>query len=296
MNPHLLRTFVAVASHGSFSAAARELGYTQSAISQQVATLEAELGVPLLNRRPVALTAAGARLLEHAGPLLLRVDAARADLARLGAAPATQLVTGATPLALTARFSEALAATRQANPALAATVLVLGRDRIGAAVVSGKLDLGLVDGLAAPNDPLHLPDVGPLTAVAVGEEPLSVALPLGHPLAGRPGLRLPDLSAARWIDAPEVGIPLTQLRAASGSDGFRPCLRYTGTDVAGLITLAAAGHGLTLLPHPVLAAHPGVVAVLVSAPRVVHRTELLHLANLSSPAASLAALLASEAG
>ncbi|WP_244894085.1 LysR family transcriptional regulator, partial [Planobispora rosea] len=59
MDPHLLRTFVTVARLGSFSAAAGELGYTQSAVSQQVAALEADLGTPLLQRRPVVPTPAG---------------------------------------------------------------------------------------------------------------------------------------------------------------------------------------------------------------------------------------------
>ncbi|MDR8411476.1 LysR family transcriptional regulator, partial [Nonomuraea sp. 3-1Str] len=85
MDPHLLRTFVAVAEAGSFSAAAERLGYTQSAVSQQIAALEADLGLPLLRRRPVEPTEAGARLLEHAGPLLLRLRAARADVLRTAA-------------------------------------------------------------------------------------------------------------------------------------------------------------------------------------------------------------------
>ncbi|WP_449066131.1 LysR family transcriptional regulator, partial [Planomonospora algeriensis] len=68
MDPHLLRTFVTVADLRSFSAAAERLGYTQSAVSQQIAALEADLGVALLGRRPVAPTPAGRRLLEHAGP------------------------------------------------------------------------------------------------------------------------------------------------------------------------------------------------------------------------------------
>ncbi len=80
MDPHLLRTFVTVADCGSFSAAASRLGYTQSAVSQHIAALEGDLGTPLLRRRPVVPTPAGERLLEHAGPILLRLDAAHDSL------------------------------------------------------------------------------------------------------------------------------------------------------------------------------------------------------------------------
>lgn len=291
VDPHLLRTFACVARLGSFSAAAGELDYTQSAVSQQVASLETDLGVALLTRRPVAPTPAGARLLEHAGPLLLRLEAARADIARLTAAPAASLTVGVTPLAVTARFAAALARTRRAHPALQVTIQVTGRERLITAVASGKLDVGLTDGLAAPNDQLHLPDVGPLIAVGAGQSPLSVALPADHPLAGRPGLGLLDLADARWIDAPDAGIPLEQLRVACRTDGFRPGLRYAGTDVAGLITLAAAGHGLAVLPHLVLASHPAVSAVPVTDPRLVHRTEILHASSIDGPATALEAAL-----
>ncbi|MEV5342901.1 LysR family transcriptional regulator, partial [Streptomyces sp. NPDC052676] len=65
MDPHLLRTYVTVARLASFSAAARELGYTQSAVSQHIAALEQDLGAPLLTRRPVTPTAAGERLIAN---------------------------------------------------------------------------------------------------------------------------------------------------------------------------------------------------------------------------------------
>ncbi|MER6984741.1 LysR family transcriptional regulator, partial [Streptomyces carpinensis] len=66
MDPHLLRTFVAVLDHRSFSHAAVALGYTQSAVSQHIAALETDLGTRLVERRPVAPTPAGERLMEHA--------------------------------------------------------------------------------------------------------------------------------------------------------------------------------------------------------------------------------------
>lgn len=97
MDPHLLHTYVTVVRLASFSEAARELGYTQSAVSQHIAALEQDLGTPLLTRRPVAPTAAGERLLEHADPLLLRLDAARADVLRMAAAPAHGLTLATAP-------------------------------------------------------------------------------------------------------------------------------------------------------------------------------------------------------
>jgi DNA-binding transcriptional LysR family regulator len=292
VDTHLLRTFVAVARHGSFTAAASELGYTQSAVSQHIAALETDLRTPLLRRRPVALTDAGARLLEHAEPLLLRLAAARADVTRLVAAPAEHLIVGASAPAITGELAGALAAVRSRRPLVSVTVRVLERAEIAARVADGTLDLGLVDGVAAPTDPLPLPDVGPLSAVAVAQAPLAVLLPPGHPLEGRRGLRLADLADARWIDAPDAAIPLDRLRAASGSDGFRPSLRYEGTDVRGLIALALAGHGLALLPEPALDG----VAAGVPVPRLVHRVELLHGGLTDGPAALLAAELTGRPG
>ncbi|GAA4687387.1 LysR family transcriptional regulator [Phytohabitans rumicis] len=283
MDPHLLRTFVTVAGCGSFSGAARQLGYTQSAVSQHVAALEEDLGATLLHRRPVVPTEAGVRLLDHAGPILLRLDAARADVRRTAAEAAGRLIFGATPLALAYPMSLAVARLRRSMPGLDVTLRVAGRAAVVTGVAAGELDLGLVDGVAAPTDPLRLPDAGALTTVRVAEEPCGVFLPADHPLAARSGLRLGDLVEARWIDAPDVGAPLADLRAAAGVDGVRAAFRYEGTDVASLLTLVAAGHGLAILP---MRTHPGVRAVPIVEPRLVHRIELLH-GHLAGPAEAL---------
>lgn len=275
MDPHLLRTFVTVVRAGSFSAAADELGYTQAAVSQQIASLENDLKATLLHRRPVRTTEAGARLLEHAGPILLRLRAARSEIARLTAAPRLRLSVGASPLAA-AHVAGALAAARRAHPRLEAAVRVLPRAGIDAAVATGDLDIGLVDGIAAPSDPLRLDAGVPVAAVAVAERPLAVVLPAAHPLASRPGLDLRDLVDALWLDAPDVAVPLAALRRATGArDGFRPSLTCEGGDVELLVALVAAGHGPALLPAG-LAGRRGLAEVPVRAPRIVHRTEVLH--------------------
>jgi DNA-binding transcriptional LysR family regulator len=290
VDPHLLRTFVTVARLGSFSAAARELGYTQSAVSQQVATLESDLGTPLLTRRPVLPTEAGGRLLEHAGPILLRLDAARADVARVAGDPPDRLVLGASALAMTRPVAGALAALRRERPRLDVVVAVAGRNEVVAGVAAGRYDLGLVDGITAPNDPLRLPDAGALTAVGVAERPLVVALPAGHPLADRAGLALAALADARWLDAPELAVPAPVLRDSASGGGWRAAVRYEGADCAGLLALVAAGHGIALLPAD-LAYGPEVTGVPLTSPRLVHRVELVHGRLVAGPAAWLAAHL-----
>jgi DNA-binding transcriptional LysR family regulator len=286
----LLKTFVAVARLGSFSAAASELGYTQAAVSQQIAALENDLKTQLLNRRPVTPTEAGARLLEHAEPILLRLDAARTDVTRMTKTPPATLIVGVTPLAgATSALPAALTELRNRMPRLAIIVESAPRQQLAIRVARGELDLALTEGLAAPGDPL--PEQAPVTAVGLSQESVKVALPTDHPLATRATLRLSDLADARWIAADNVAPPLAEIRRHAGTDGFNPALRYTGEDVMSLIQLAAGGHGLTLLPETVLR-DSGITTVHVAAPRVCHRMELIHTAlPRHSPAAALAAML-----
>ncbi|WP_329474391.1 LysR family transcriptional regulator [Kribbella sp. NBC_01484] len=301
MDPHLLRTFVAVAECGSFSAAADRLGYTQSAVSQHIAALEHDLGTPLLRRRPVVPTPAGERLLEHAAPILLRLDAARADVRRTIADPPGTLTIAASPLAAAdGRLAIALREVRRSRPGTEVTLTVCGREAVAEGVAAGEFALGLVDGVAAPSDPLRLSDAGSLRTTAVAHQQLVVGFAADHPLARRRGISLHDLTNARWIDAPDLAAPLPTLRTATGSDALRPALAYAGTDLKTLLTLIAAGHGLAVLPHSATqipadphssTALPGIAAVPVTAPRLVHRIELLH-GHLTEPAASaLAAVL-----
>ncbi|MDT0456432.1 LysR family transcriptional regulator [Streptomyces sp. DSM 41527] len=276
MDVHLLRTFVAVAQRSSFSDAARELGYTQSAVSQHVASLENDLGVALLARRPVSLTPAGARLLEHARPLLLRLEAARVDVSQPVASPADHLRLGVSPLAVTARLVDVLTRIRRDHPRTRVTLRVLERAMVAAQVARGSLDIGVVEGVVAANDPLQLPDVGPLKTTGVHEEEVAVLLPAGHPLEGRERVHLATLSDAQWIDAPEAATPLAQLRTICGSDTLPGAFSYEGMEVQTVLELAARGHGLVVLPRSVAQRATRVTAVALASPKLVHRTELLY--------------------
>ena len=156
----------------------------------------------------------------------------------------------------------------------------------------GDPDLPVVVEAAEPQPAagqgLQVGRVQPVAAVVALGAP---ALPAGHPLAGRRALRLPDLADSRWIEAGQVAPPLAEIRRHAGVEGFRPFLHYDGEDIMAMINLAAAGHGLTLLPEPVIRA-PGIATVRVTEPRVSHRVELLHAAlRADSPAAALADIL-----
>ncbi|MGW1836124.1 LysR family transcriptional regulator [Streptomyces sp. BBFR2] len=280
MDPRLLQTFSAVVTQGSFSKAAGQLGYTQSAVSQQIASLEAELGVELIRRRPVGPTEAGARLLDHVAPILLRINTARAEIQRLTSGPTGRLSVGVCPLAATARTLRITGEVARRAGVHEFTVRTLPRQAVAEGVATGTLDLGLVDGFALPDDPLRPFRTDRLRTVPVCREPVVVALPPTHPLAHRTGLRLPDLVDARWIDAPDVSAPLADLRAVLG-DGpeLRVALRYDGLDVRTYAELLAGGQGLGLLPRSVLTGRQDLTGVPLTAPELTHRVEALRLAD-----------------
>jgi DNA-binding transcriptional LysR family regulator len=145
---------------------------------------------------------------------------------------------------------------------------------------SGRFDVGLVDGVAAPTDPLRLSDAGPLVVEEVSQEPLVVVLPDGHPLARRSRLRLDGLVDARWIDAADAAASLADLSGAAGS-AIPTALRLDGCDTRSLLELVAGGHGLAVLPaRAVEPGGRGTVLVPLTSPRLVHRVEVVHGSDL----------------
>ena len=264
MDPRFLRTFVTVVRLGSFSAAARELGYTQSAVSQHIAVLEADVGAVLLERRPVAPTEAGARLLEHAEPILLRLDAARADVARVAAGPPQRLRIGATPLAAALRRRAGRArAGRDRARGRARRDRPRGRDRRArrglrrrrrragrsAAAAGDRRARGVVHRGAAGR---RRAARSPARAAAI--QPRRI---------GRRALdRRARASVPRLPSSPRSPAPTGSARRSPTRDATS----------RGLLALVAAGHGLALLPERAL---DGVAALPVSGPALVHRTEWL---------------------
>lgn len=191
-----LRVFLVVARHGSFTVAARALGWTQSAVSRQISSLEAALGgTPLFDRLPrgVRLTEAGRLLVPHAETVAETLHGAARDLAALRDMAGGRLRFGAFATADAALVPHALAAFRARHPRVRLSReegLTPGLlDRLGA----GHLDLAVVSTTGrAPLDSYELHHLL--------DESLYVAVPADHPLAGHEGpVRLGQLADADWI-------------------------------------------------------------------------------------------------
>ncbi len=273
-----LRALLAVVRSGSFTAAAAELGYTQSAVSQQIQSLEQEVGRPLLERRPVRPTPAGARLIEHATRILMRVDVARSELASLDSGgPALRV--SACPLAVPSHLAAALRLMRRASPSTRISLRSDTADAAVGALAAGEVDVALVDGITAPDNPLALSEPGLLMATGLVEEALLVALPATHPMAGRRWIDLAMLADSPWVATTNLQPP--------GEEPAGQFLVREPIDLTMLLSLVAADHGSALVPASLPVVPPGVAAVRLRRPPLVHRTEVLTLRDPAPPARAL---------
>lgn len=261
-----LRVVREVARRGSFTAAADALGYTQSAVSRQVAAMEAAAGAALFERLPrgVRPTDAGDVLLRHADTVLAGADAAAQELGGLRDRLEGRLSLGAFPTALAALVPRALARLALAHPAVRVTVREgttpahLRRVRAGhLAVAVVAVGDGLADGVEG------------LRADRLLAGRLLVAVPAGDPLTRHGRVTPRALQGRTWIVGDTAG---------EGPD-FGPWpgpadepIGYRVRDWQARLGFVAAGLGLTVVPDMITAAMPpGVVVLPVDDPRPVRR-------------------------
>ena len=235
MDTARLTVFREVASFGSFTAAAKSLRYTQSAVSRQIAVLEDELGVALFDRgaRGVRLTEEGRTLLTHAEAVLDRLDVARREIAALRELDGGRLRIGAFPTAGAVLVPDAMVAFQKDFPSVELSFSDGLSGRLADRLRAGELDVVVLG--AALDGATHLLD-----------DPLFVALPQKHRLVGRKSVRLAELSAERWI-AGSTTVEDTLIAACLRS-GFRPAVHYVVQEWTTKLGLVAAGLGVTLVP------------------------------------------------
>jgi DNA-binding transcriptional LysR family regulator len=242
MNLTRLQTFVEVVRNGTFAGAAEALTFTPSAVSQQMAKLEAELGAPLLVRdaRGVRLTPAGKLLHARAQVILTAVRDAELDIDALRCDRSSRVRLGSFPAATAGVVPRALRLFRRRLPSIEVELLELGAQ----AVADGRVDLALESRLEAPDVD---DDLG-LTTVALAREPLSLAMPTSHPLAARDRLELEALDGLLIVGS--VAMPeVAELMRRCAGVGAEPVLTgWRVPDPHALVQLAAAGEGLALVP------------------------------------------------
>jgi DNA-binding transcriptional LysR family regulator len=234
----------AVAEQGSFTAAARSLGYTQSAVSRQVAGLEDAAGTALFERTPrgVRLTEAGDVLLQHAGTVLDELAAAQRELAGMAELATGRLGVGAFPTAMAALVPRALAEFRDRLP----TVRIGLREGVTSSQVKRLLS-GIVDVVvigALPGAPETLDDRVAIEHLIV--DPLLLAVGRGHPLARRRSIDIDDLADERWIAGSSKASD-SMIGAWQWAE-WRPRIDLIAKEWTAKLGLVAAGLGVTLVP------------------------------------------------
>lgn len=253
----MLEVFCAVARRGSFTAAAQALRYTQSAVSRQIAALEAETGAVLFDRLPrgVALTEQGRCLLPHAEAILGRVAAARQDLSALAEIRGGRLRVGAFPTAVAALVPAALAAFRKAHPELALSLVEDRTPGLLERLAAGDADVAVVS--APPDRPL---DGTRFDLRHLLDERLLVAVPRGHRLARRRTVRLAELADDPFITGSATAED-TLIRASLPPD-FVPRVDIVAAEWTGKLGCVAAGLGVALVPALAVRARPADITLL----------------------------------
>ncbi len=257
-----LRVLREVAYRGSFSAAAEALSYTQSAVSQQIATLEAETGMTLLERHPrgVSLTAAGQTLVAHAEDILARLDAAEGALAAIAGLRGGRLRMGSFPTAGSTLMPVAIARFRDLYPDVELTLAEAEPEEIVPRLRSGELDLALV--FQFEGEPALERE---MLRVPLLEDPMYVALPREHPLARRRRVRLEDLREQAWVQTSRASACARHVVRCCHGAGFEPRVSFETDDYATVQGLVAAGVGVALMPALALeSVHEGIVVRALS--------------------------------
>lgn len=254
-----LRLLLELDRRGTITAVAEALAYTPSAVSQQLAALEREAGVPLLERtgRRVALTPAGAVLAGYAGSVFAVLEEASAALAATRDRLAGPLRIGAFPSAARVILPPALVALGRAHPGLDLMVTELDPADVPDALHSGALDVALTfvyDYVPASPEP------------ALESEPLLeevVYLATSDPAQ----TSVEDCRDAPWIAGSPGTLCHTLIIRACEAQGFTPRIRHYADDFGTVMALVAAGQGASLIPQLGLSGVPSGVAITPLAAR-----------------------------
>ncbi|GAA3552168.1 LysR family transcriptional regulator [Microlunatus spumicola] len=238
-----LRVVQAVADTGSFTAAAERVGYTQSAVSRQVATMEAAAGLPLFRReaRGVTPTPAGMHVVRRASTVLAELSGMTRDLAALGEGLGGRVVLGSFPTAASVLVPQTVRRLAHAHPAMRVELREASTPALLRQLRAGRVDVAVVAvGAGLPDQ-----DLDGLVARTLPGAGMRLAVPSGHRLAGKESVGPADLEAEVWV----VGEGLrTDPQLAAWPTLTDPVVGYAAPSLATRLGLVAAGLGVALIP------------------------------------------------
>jgi DNA-binding transcriptional LysR family regulator len=247
LNATRLNVFREVIDRGSFSAAAAALSYSQSAVSQSIATLEGELGVSLIerNRGGIRPTAAGAALAGHVGGILAHIETAEAEIEAIAAGRGGRLRAASFPTAGATLMPQAIAAFRASHPGVEVTLAEGEPEEIAPRLRAGEFDLVLLFEFEGAGERLG----AGMKRFELLEDPLHLALPGDHQLAGRRKLALGDLREDSWVQTSATSPCARHVVRSCNAAGFEPRVSFESDDYQTVQGLVAAGVGVALIPQ-----------------------------------------------
>ena len=264
----------AVSAYGSVTAAATALGYSAPAVSQQLAALEREVGLPLTERagRGITLTPAATLLVAHTDALLAQLNSAEADLAELRDQVAGRVALAAFPSAAASLVASAWTALASSAPQVRLELVEAEPEESLPAVLRGQADVAVAheyDLLPRPLDPLF-------ERRELLNDPVLVAVPAGHTLAGhtlagRDQIPLADLSGLPFLAPRERTSCAEMIHRACARAGFVPQVVARASEFTVLLSLVAAGAGVTLVPRLATSQPPAGVRLIPPAEPVTRK-------------------------
>lgn len=252
-----LRLLQTVGRTGSYSAAGRELGYTQPAVTYQMRNLERQVGAPIAVRvgRNMRLTPAGEALLAHADRIASLVRAAEQDMAAMVGQQTGVVRLAAFPSACATLVPQAIGAMSRSFPAVEVRLTQAEPPQARELVRRGEADLGVCYHYA--ESPFQRPDTpstdSPLERIHVLTEAVQLILPAGHPAAGQSVVGIEDLVDENFIVASAQFQDM--LRRAAGTAGFAARITMVADDYVAMQALVGHGLGVALVPGLALKAH-----------------------------------------
>ncbi|MDX6582509.1 MAG: hypothetical protein QOI10_1693 [Solirubrobacterales bacterium] len=246
-----LRILREVASQGSFSAAGDALFLSQSAISQQIATLEREVGMQLLDRTREGpkLTDAGQVLVGHAEAAIARLEEAERELAAIAGLEGGELRLASFPSASATLLTEAVSIFHRRHPAVRLSIADAEPEDSMTRLRAGELDMALT--FDYPSVPK--PEERDLAQTLVLSESMHLALPKSHPLASKSVVPLAEFSETEWLCGSRPSTCGAAVLSACRNAGFEPRIGFESDDYNVMQGYIAAGLGVTLLPDLALA-------------------------------------------